>query len=85
MKNQVELIEEETIGTCIKHARKAKGWTQEHMASILFTSKQTISHWEKDQCEPDFEMLRRLIKLLNIDVVKLFAGILCFMLLEGIV
>lgn len=56
-----------SLGQRIREARKAKGMTQEQLASALYVSRQTISSWENDRSEPDYEMLMRLMKLLEAD------------------
>ena len=44
----------------LKDLRKRKGITQEHLASKLYVSIQTINKWENGKCLPDA------INLLNI-------------------
>ncbi|WP_187230108.1 MULTISPECIES: helix-turn-helix transcriptional regulator [unclassified Lactococcus] len=65
-------MKNESLGKIIQEARKSKKWTQEQLAKHLFTSKQAISSWENDRTEPDFSSLKKIIKLLNIDIHKIF-------------
>ena len=46
-----------TIGQAFKKLRKAKGWTQEELASKLNISAQSISKWETDLCSPDISQI----------------------------
>ncbi|MBE5778535.1 MAG: helix-turn-helix domain-containing protein [Clostridiales bacterium] len=54
-----------TIGEQIKEARKAKGMTQEALASLLNMSRQGVSHWESGRTLPDAETLLRLSGILD--------------------
>ena len=56
----------ESLGQRIRNARKAKGMTQEQLASALYVSRQTVSSWENDRSEPSYEMLANLMELLDI-------------------
>ena len=58
----------ESLGQRIRNARKAKGMTQEQLASALYVSRQTVSGWENDRTEPSYEMLANLMELLDISV-----------------
>lgn len=71
-----EPMKNESLGKIIQEARKSKKWTQEQLAKHLFTSKQAISSWENDRTEPDFSSLKKIIKLLNIDIHKIFIYLL---------
>ena len=57
----------ESLGRRIRDARKAKGMTQEQLASALYVSRQTVSSWENDRSQPDYETMMRLMKLLEAD------------------
>lgn len=61
------------IGTVIREARKAQGLTQEHLASLLHVSRQTVSHWENGRAEPGYETLKSLADILSLDLSLLFA------------
>ena len=41
-----------TIGEKIKELREAKGWSQNQLAELLSTHKNSIGGWEKDANEP---------------------------------
>lgn len=71
-----EPMKNESLGKIIQEARKSKKWTQEQLAKHLFTSKHAISSWENDRTEPDFSSLKKIIKLLNIDIHKIFIYLL---------
>ena len=58
----------ESLGQRIRNARKAKGMTQEQLASALYVSRQTVSGWENDRSEPDYETLMRIMELLDVNV-----------------
>ena len=53
------------IGEQIRAARKAKGLTQEGLASLLNMSRQGISHWESGRTLPDASMLLKLSQVLE--------------------
>ena len=42
--------------------------TQEQLASALYVSRQTVSGWENDRSEPDYETLMRIMELLDVNV-----------------
>ncbi|MBQ9198163.1 MAG: helix-turn-helix transcriptional regulator [Clostridia bacterium] len=54
-----------SIAEQIAAARKAKGMTQDALASAMHMSRQGISHWETGRTLPDAEALLRLSSLLN--------------------
>lgn len=54
-----------SIGEQIRTARKAKGMTQEALASVLNMSRQGISHWEAGRTLPDATMLLKLSQVLE--------------------
>ncbi|AYG01444.1 helix-turn-helix domain-containing protein [Lactococcus allomyrinae] len=66
------------LGDTIREARKAKGLSQKALAESLHFSKQTICGWEKGRAQPDFDTLKHLVSLLDIDIGKLFTLILVF-------
>ena len=55
------------LGQHIRQVRTEKGWTQAQLADQLYVSRQTISNWENGRSIPDYEMLGRLTKLLQLD------------------
>ena len=54
-----------TIGEQITAARKAKGMTQEALASAMNITRAAVSHWEKGRTMPDAETLLRLSQVLG--------------------
>lgn len=58
----------ESLGQGIRKARRDKGMTQEQLASALYVSRQTVSSWENDRSEPDYETLMRIMELLDVNV-----------------
>ena len=64
----------ETIGSRIAGARKAKGMTQEELANILSVSSQAVSKWENDASCPDISLLPRLAKELGLTTDELLTG-----------
>ena len=50
----------------IRQARKARGWTQEQLASAIGTTQQTINRWESGQTEPKVSDLRKISNALGI-------------------
>ena len=65
---------QETIGKRIAKYRKAKGMTQEELASQLGVSSQAVSKWENDQSCPDIQLLPQLCGILNITSDELLSG-----------
>lgn len=55
----------------IKEHRKARGWSQEHLASLADTSKGYISQLESGQRDPSAEMLRSLAAAFEKDVTEM--------------
>ena len=64
----------ETIGNRITKYRKAKGMTQEELASQLGVSSQAVSKWENDASCPDISLLPQLCKVLGITTDELLTG-----------
>ena len=64
----------ETIGSRIAGARKAKGMTQEELANILGVSSQAVSKWENDASCPDISLFPRLAKELGLTTDELLTG-----------
>lgn len=50
-----------------KKYRKKQSYTQETLAEILGISTRHLQRIEKGENEPSLELLRKLIKILNID------------------
>lgn len=64
----------ETIGNRIAKFRKAKGMTQEELASKLGVSSQAVSKWENDVSCPDISLLPQLSKVLGVTTDELLTG-----------
>lgn len=63
-----------TIGQILLELRKEKKLSQEEVADILNVSRQTISKWETDQSNPDFDKIIPLCKLYEISADELLTG-----------
>ncbi len=61
----------DTIGTRIRSARKAAGYTQDELANRLGVSYQAVSSWERDEYAPDTWNLIELAKVLEVSVSSL--------------
>ena len=64
----------QSLGERIKELREQKGMTQQQLADLLFVSNKTISKWEKNDNEPDSEMLVKLSEIFNITLDYLLKG-----------
>ncbi len=64
----------ETIGNRIAKYRKARGMTQEELASKLGVSSQAVSKWENDISCPDISLLPQLCRLLGVTSDELLTG-----------
>ena len=64
----------ETIGNRIAKFRKAKGMTQEELASQLGVSSQAVSKWENDASCPDISLLPQLSRVLCVTTDELLTG-----------
>ena len=54
------------IGEIIKSLRIEKGMTQTELASLLFTSQDTISLWERNQSLPDVKSVIKMASIFNV-------------------
>ena len=61
-------------GAFIASMRKAKGLTQEEMASALRVSQKTISRWETGRNMPDLSMIPEVCEFLDISIEEFVAG-----------
>ena len=50
----------------ILKARKAKGMTQEQLASAMGVSRQLVSHWENGRVDPTPQQLEKLDEVLGL-------------------
>ncbi len=64
----------ETIGNRISKYRKAKGMTQEDLATHMGVSSQAVSKWENDASCPDISLLPQLCRILGITTDELLTG-----------
>lgn len=64
----------ETIGSRICRFRKAKGMTQEDLASQLGVSSQAVSKWENDVSCPDITLLPQLSQVLGVTTDAILSG-----------
>lgn len=55
------------LGEKIARARNAKKLTQEQLARQLNISRQTVSHWENNDSQPNVEMLLKLMQVLELE------------------
>ncbi len=60
----------EYIGKLISEKRKSKGWTQQELALKLNISDKAISKWETCKSLPDYEMLKRIEEVLDIELLN---------------
>ena len=49
----------------LRRLRKERGLTQEQLAVQLYVTRQTISNWENDRAQPDYEMLSAIAAVLE--------------------
>ena len=54
------------IGETIKSLRIEKGMTQTELASLLFTSQDTISLWERNKSLPDVKSVIKMALIFNV-------------------
>ena len=56
-----------TLGRKLAAARKSQHLTQKQLAKQVNVARPTISNWENDRSQPDYEALRVLSKILQCD------------------
>lgn len=54
------------IGEIIKNLRLENGMTQTELASLLFTSQDTISLWERGKSLPDIKSVIKMASIFNV-------------------
>lgn len=64
----------DSVGSRIASARKAKGLTQQDLASPVGVSFQAVSKWETEQTLPDVALLTRIADILDMTLDELVAG-----------
>lgn len=52
----------------LKSERESKGWTQEQFAEIIGVSNGTVSGYERNYREPDFDTLIKIARQLNVSI-----------------
>lgn len=65
---------EETIGTRIRLAREAKGWTVGKLADMIGVTENIITDYENDSETPDSPMANRIAYALDVSVYHLLFG-----------
>lgn len=58
----------------LKQLRKGKGMSQEDLAQKLNVTRQTVSGWETERCQPDIDTLMALANALDADIQELIYG-----------
>lgn len=66
--------EDEMIGKRLKQLRKALNLSQSKFGELLGTTQRAVSHWERDEAEPSFQQLKKLIDLFNVNPTWLLTG-----------
>ena len=65
------LVVIKVLGDKIKKIRKEKNISQKELAGKLFVSDKTISSWEQNRTEPNFDMIVKICDILDISVSHL--------------
>jgi transcriptional regulator with XRE-family HTH domain len=55
-----------TFGERLKKARIEKGLTQEQLANLIGVAKSTVTGYEKNNREPNFFIIKKILEVLNI-------------------
>lgn len=55
----------------LKQARESKGYKQDELAKLIFTTRQSISNWENGKKTPTLENVNRLSEILDISMDNL--------------
>jgi len=63
-----------TFGENIRSLRIKNNMRQKELADKLYVTPQTISKWENDLSEPDFQMIQKLIDVFQVSHDTLFKG-----------
>ena len=63
-----------TFGESIRFQRLKNNMSQKVLADVLFVTPQSISKWENDLSEPDFEIINALTKVFKVSYDALFKG-----------
>lgn len=65
-------VRNDHIGTRIRAARHAKGWTQSQLATAIGTRERNIIRWENDQHEPRAQHVAAIAEATGKDVAFFF-------------
>lgn len=65
---------EETFGCRLKDIRSKKGMTQSRLAQLLDLDKGTLSKYENNKSEPEYDTLRKLVEILGCSIDYLILG-----------
>lgn len=57
------------LGKIIKYIRKEKEISQEDLGQILNVDQTTISGYERNYREPDFQMLEKICKICDYEII----------------
>ena len=61
-------------GKLIAQKRREKNLTQEQLGELLHVSNKTVSKWETGRCMPDYTLVGRLCRELDITPAQLLTG-----------
>lgn len=67
-------MNQQITGKLISRKRKEKNLTQEQLAEKLGVSNKTVSKWENGRCMPDYSVIEKLCRELDITVAELLFG-----------
>ena len=73
------MIDSVKIGRAIRTLREKAGYTQKELADQLFLSNMAVSKWESGKSVPDISTLKRLAKILDMDIDGLVDGTATYM------
>jgi transcriptional regulator with XRE-family HTH domain len=59
------------VGTRIKQARVARGWSRAQFAKLLGVSRQAVMYWEHGSSLPKSDRIREVAVLLGLEVADL--------------
>ena len=59
------------LGEMLKNLRTERNLSQQQMANLLYVSRSSVANWETGNRIPDFLMLTRIAKLLDVDISML--------------
>jgi len=62
------------IGNNIRSLRSEKGLTQKGLADLLFVTAQAVSRWEKNEVEPDLDMLQKMAGIFGCTIDDILYG-----------